>query len=474
MANSKTKRTWSAVWDKLQNLVGFNGAENPFGSIVTRVDEPLSLYVDAAGNDNNPGTLSEPFLTIQKALDSLEHLEIASAVTINVGPGTFAGFVIGNTIKIKSVSTQLLSTASVTIVGTLDTATGVTSASGTSTSTATGIVNDTNQNWVVNELKGKIVRVLSSGVSFEGYIQANTATQITFVGSITPTSGTVYTILEHKTKLTQTVNTAGSLKSCIVLSGGGDSGTATVAATIKWLSCDTTGTAISGGLVTSVGISANSYNFVTCNFNLDTAGSVTTAITVGNGNIISFTTCRFTTNKASSSLLNFSKDSTLTLTRCWLAGSGVSSQTAIIQNLGASMILQSGQAANLFESFGTVLLTSSTATSSNVLVGGFLMGTFINNTTVCNAYGDVYLFESKTNVPNWPFTSAGNTNFVIARGGTIVGISSSIPSGLATNDITMSSANPVAIYTLAAMRALTPQAVTDTISTVVGTMGTVG
>src|SRR5688572_405935 len=50
----------------------------------------VTVYVDAAGNDANPGTSGAPFATIQKALDVLPK-RVIHGVRINVGVGTFAG-----------------------------------------------------------------------------------------------------------------------------------------------------------------------------------------------------------------------------------------------------------------------------------------------------------------------------------------------------------------------------------------------
>src|SRR5690348_14376742 len=50
-------------------------------------------YVTATGSDSNPGTLAQPWLTLQHAMDFIAaNIDIAGfTVTINVGTGTFAG-----------------------------------------------------------------------------------------------------------------------------------------------------------------------------------------------------------------------------------------------------------------------------------------------------------------------------------------------------------------------------------------------
>ncbi|MBD3299188.1 MAG: PKD domain-containing protein, partial [candidate division Zixibacteria bacterium] len=58
--------------------------------IITVSEPDFTLYVDSAnGSDANPGTMAEPFATIQTAMDSAN--PAAAKTTIMVGPGTYAG-----------------------------------------------------------------------------------------------------------------------------------------------------------------------------------------------------------------------------------------------------------------------------------------------------------------------------------------------------------------------------------------------
>ena len=98
MGSFKENRALSVIWDKLQSFLGYSGVSNPWLANTT-IDEPLTLYVETTGNDLNPGTVDKPFKTIQGALATLQNTLINAAVTIQIGAGTFDGFVVDQSIR---------------------------------------------------------------------------------------------------------------------------------------------------------------------------------------------------------------------------------------------------------------------------------------------------------------------------------------------------------------------------------------
>ena len=185
MASIKAVRSWNVIWDKLQSFLGFSGVDSPFASGPLVIDEPLTLYVETWGNDTNPGTQDKPFKTIQAALDWLKPYEISAAVTVQVGAGTFDGFVVRNIEFYTQQASQ--NSTSLTIQG----VTTVTdSGSCTSSTSADGflILTDPSKSWTVNQYKGSLVAFTTpSGITVRSFCFANTATTMTLlVGGGTP------------------------------------------------------------------------------------------------------------------------------------------------------------------------------------------------------------------------------------------------------------------------------------------------
>jgi hypothetical protein len=182
----------------------------------------LTLYVNAAtGNDGNDGkTPTTAFLTIQKAIDSLPD-RIRHRVSINVAAGNYAGFsIIGFIIDPAAGVT----TCGITILGAYTNASVATgTATGTFTSTTTGssatvtytVLGDTGQNWTVNDLRGKVLEVLT-GTSAGSIIPivSNTANTLTLastsaVGSV----GGTYAIRDWASVINTPVTVPGSMTS---------------------------------------------------------------------------------------------------------------------------------------------------------------------------------------------------------------------------------------------------------------------
>lgn len=157
---------------------------------------PVTLYVDAAGNDANAGTATAPLLTMQGAFSRIPK-RVRHPVNINVGPGTFAGaWVEGYTID-RSISQE--TAAGIQVNGTLANAVAATGASsGTVASStvavfttgATNTITKTAAGWTVNDFRGKLLTFTSGARSGKYYpIMSNTATVLTVGGSFTADGG---------------------------------------------------------------------------------------------------------------------------------------------------------------------------------------------------------------------------------------------------------------------------------------------
>lgn len=195
----------------------------------------ITLYVDTAGNDGNPGTISFPFLTIQAAINSIPK-NIKHPVTINVGAGSFAGYEVGNFSIWNAASPS--SGAFLNIVGSISNATVAT---GTATGTATagaigsgitwGTLTDSGQTWTVNDLRGKFLEIISgTGSSQIAPIYSNTATTVTIVGiwATAPAAGSTYAIRDCSTIISSGVTAPAEISTIL---NSTNSATGTVGAT---------------------------------------------------------------------------------------------------------------------------------------------------------------------------------------------------------------------------------------------------
>ncbi len=177
------------------------------------ITKPLTLYVSTTGSDLNPGTLTQPFASIQAALNSLSYRPIQSKVTISVGVGSFRSFTIdGSLLKFPTISNHIspyITAGGLDIVGTW---VAPTLASGTASGTASGalvnlaaVLTDAGQSWTVNDLRGKYL--LSGSVYYP--IISNTATTIT-VPNTSALSG-AYSIWDHGTIVDTDTASIGSI-----------------------------------------------------------------------------------------------------------------------------------------------------------------------------------------------------------------------------------------------------------------------
>jgi hypothetical protein len=158
----------------------------------TTTVEDTTLYVRTTGNDSNSGlTEGSALLTIQEAVDRVPKF-IKHDITIDIGPGNFAGFALANFLLMRGRGTFL-------VKGTLGTPTLTGATSGTATGGDTLNVTDSGAGWAVNELRGKFMLVDGE----YRLVRKNTATNAELIGPMSAScSGKDYEVLEHKTKLT--------------------------------------------------------------------------------------------------------------------------------------------------------------------------------------------------------------------------------------------------------------------------------
>jgi hypothetical protein len=149
-----------------------------------------TYYVDpVAGSDSNPGTVGSPFLTIQKALDSIP-LVVKDLYTINVAAGTCV-----ETVQdIHMYSPGRFLRAQIQIIGAGAPITPVLGSGGSTTGTlgtdpvfpSITYTATIGSNWAVNELRGMFVLFTSGAFSGQCFpIAANTTNTI----DIAPLSG---------------------------------------------------------------------------------------------------------------------------------------------------------------------------------------------------------------------------------------------------------------------------------------------
>lgn len=209
---------------------------------------PMTFYVDASiGDDSNSGTTSDlPFLTIQRAVDSIPK-RIKHSVIVNVAAGNYAGFTLANfNFDIDDLDpTYLLITgtlipatlASGVVSGTVTSATaGSTAITSWSTVTVTGA------GWTTSDLRTKYLYIKSgTGAGQAKVIYDNTATVITVTGTwtTTPDATSVFEISEPGTVINTAVQqpaelglggvptTAPGGTSSVAIVGGSHGGTST-------------------------------------------------------------------------------------------------------------------------------------------------------------------------------------------------------------------------------------------------------
>lgn len=199
---------------------------------IAETTSTLTVTVSTTGSDtpstDRPARLSggdysaHPFLTIQAALDSLPR-DIRHLTTVHVGAGTFAGAVIDGFVSGLAAEDDhpLLRITGTMVLASVTTGPNTGTATGGSSSTLV----HTGAGWTVNDLTGKLVRLVSGNGSAAnspaaqlatvlGRVLSNTSDTITLQGTFqklprqdmfnamypdpsgTPGAGTVYELVE--------------------------------------------------------------------------------------------------------------------------------------------------------------------------------------------------------------------------------------------------------------------------------------
>ncbi len=161
----------------------------------------ITYNVSASGSDvTGDGSVTLPFATIQYILDQLPKI-LRHQVTIKVGVGNFPGVAIHGFVSDPANNTL---PTGLLIQGTLVNATVATgTATGTFTNKVAGattsatfvVLTDSGQSWTTNDLKGKLLEVLTgtnAGVIYP--IASNTATTVTLTKDSTGGIGGIYAI----------------------------------------------------------------------------------------------------------------------------------------------------------------------------------------------------------------------------------------------------------------------------------------
>ena len=451
MASIKNvRRSWSYIWDKLVTWLAPSAGTLPNPLLGQRlvIDEALTLYVETSGDDANDGTYFAPFKTVQAALDWLRPYVIQAPVTIQVGIGTFDGYNIpALTIERGGrVGGTDLTAGSVTISGTL-----VASITGLVGITESGAVTDASKTWTVNEHVGKMLGIDNSASVYP--IQSNTATRIVACSGASSPAGRTYTIYDFGTVIHSNVSISASSN-------------------------------LTGGIVFEPGAGARMVPVALQGSILVTHQKIThtptlgyTCAHVGSGTTAAFTECYFdvTNNSYGIYVYGGSKASVsrsvfyiAKTTGYGITGVGVGAE---VVSAGQCLFLGTGAAGQYgIGSTGALLVynTGSTVFQNlgyGVYIGlpthSYLMGTFLQcQTGIYVRGGEALVVDSKSSLPNWPHTSAGNTTFIRAVYGAKVSVSSDIPSGLATTDINLDGGTTTG--SLASMRALSPKALAPT------------
>ena len=452
MTNAKNKRSWDSIWERLQQTSGFSGIENPLLNQNATISDPTTIYVDTTGNDNNEGTQGSPFLTIQAALDYVSQFQIGAPVTVQVGAGTFAGFIFPTLRILPNVTlTAGQVTAGqvpgVTVKGTWAAVTPATgSASGTATSVTTVLLTHTGQTWTVDNLKGKFVAInVATGVRYIP-ITGNTATTLTLPAQTNSTSNLLYSIVVPATIITQTA--VSPISGSICVSAGTITGIGTP--------CTVEGVQFNG--TTSSGTTVRTYNHAvlglrSCYWNLTASNS--NGVGIGGNSVALINNCYAAFTNANGNFVfaslgtqntaAFNGQGVVGVGATYVKGAGTGGGVAINATAGSSAGFVVQAAGLTVENIGTGISIGS-AFASSVSLGSLIA------TTV----GTVATVTGKQNNISIPVATSGSgcTNAFVANKGASIQLASAVTAFGATNEITIDGT----VSTLAAMRALSPKA----------------
>jgi hypothetical protein len=415
------------------------------------IDAPLVIFVDSVKGDDsfNGRTQDFAYKTIQAALDSLLNYEIRELVTINVAAGTYDGFFLGGH-QVSYSKTNVLGTPGIKIQGTTALSTVTTGSNqGTATSKgASGTFTDTTQSWTVNDLKGKFVTFVGSGVNYP--IISNTATTIT-CPTLTSFSGfpsNQYQILDNVSIVTCNANiptfSAGTTSGMVI---GNESPFSASGILIQNFSI-TVSTA-------QIGVLLRSNNSIVTLREMTINSSTNSSFSMNSGTLamsrmalISSGTAAVFSNPANSVPIAFN----IAESYVWQKNTGTG--TALGLSLGSILC-----SSILFEGWGTVIsnIESAAGTAApNAVRVALISHACINCTTVISSAAPN--FYANIGAQNgFPITESGNTNYVVvSRGGRVKILSTATLQ--ATNEITIDGA----VTTIAALRAASPTALPST------------
>jgi hypothetical protein len=457
-----------------------------FSELLNATGAPKNLYVDANGNDANPGTIQEPFKTIQKAIDSIPK-NVKHLINISIAAGNYAGFIINgfimspqvnsNPVGINMLGTRINATlASGTATGTITTTTA-----GNINTPAWTVITDSGQNWPVNGLKGLLFEVLTgtNAGSIE-MIAANTATTITLettssFGSI----GGTYAIRDWGTIINSPANFPGNLS----LSQANPTATQTVGMAAysnflgagQWLRVE--GIKFNSSALTGINISQN-LGTIRWDRNCISGGTTITGINysgpgsfLGQSNLIDL-------RNAGALAVVINNPGNLNLTKSLITNlantqnsNGILIQASGVQCSFSGHIDHHSFGVKITANFGTFLALAGasieTSASQAVLSSGQGHAGFANTTIQingleCKNSGAGIQLEGRHQMQAIGLIGTGNTTGMILGRGVNVQIDpTSTITG--TTEISMDGTST----TLAAMRAASPKLLTNTYGTII-------
>lgn len=471
----------------LATTLGFGAfAQNAVGTNVTRGDAlkrreyqtygTLNLFVDTAGNDANACTSAgaNACLTIQGATNKVPK-GVRNPALITVGAGSFTAGAYVDGFWMSSELNDPTSGSYLQYDGTLANATVATgTATGTATGgtagtppTANGTLVDGAQTWTVNDLRGKIIEILTgTGAGQRQQIRSNTATSIEIVGDWTaPVAGSTYRVADSVTLITGSLAlpAQNSFTASAASSGAfiiGSTPRADTGVTIRWMKFTTTGVAVSnrGGGV------------VRLNENFFTAGTTSNYLTMAGGSAViarNFWGVSATTNIFAIGFLS-TAFTVITSTEDYFRGGGTGRAIGIatqqrfvatnseFENLEHGIRTQFGDLVLSGVRFDTITGECLGSNASGFTTAQMGQTSILLTTANFANCGTAIRVDGSNVVTAQVITGATNTTIYSIQQGGIVqeGATSSVTG---TTEINLDGTT----YTIAALRALTPKSITN-------------
>lgn len=224
-------RALDAALERLLRSAGIQEGRYPdlFSQLYNATTESMTIYVNSAtGTDASDGRFADqPMRTIMAAINRVPK-RIRHNVIIEVAPGTYDAFTIqGFLFESLNDGTGCGIFIKGDVVATTDIATNL--ATGTVTGGTTGnaaagawtVIQDSTKSWVVDSLKGKMLRYAVAGVTTIVSIVSNDATSVSIAAqSAPPVNGTAYLIGDGGAVITGAgIQVPGSIQTLTVASG---------------------------------------------------------------------------------------------------------------------------------------------------------------------------------------------------------------------------------------------------------------